>query len=189
MLHELRAYDLRPGAGPGYLALFLEAGIGAVTRHLPMAGYWLTDTGALNRLYHLWIYESLAERAAARLALGQDADWTEGFVPRGFPLILRQQNALMELVEGSPALAAAERERRAHHPNLGPGAAVFAATTQALTEGPARPDAPLVGRWRVISGAGPGRLVTLWSGADPLASAPGALRHEVLRPLSCSPLR
>ena len=32
MIHELRAYDLKPGSGPDYLAMFVRQGMGAVTR-------------------------------------------------------------------------------------------------------------------------------------------------------------
>ncbi|WP_434287759.1 NIPSNAP family protein [Celeribacter sp. SCSIO 80788] len=188
MIHELRAYDLKPGTGPAYLALFMRQGMGAVTRHLPMAGYWLTDTGALNRLYHLWIYESLEERAAARVGLGADRDWTEGFVPEGFPMIVTQRNMLMERLEGGAMLDAAEVGRKTHHPNA-PEVPVFAEGMQSLTFGAdAACDQPLVGRWRVISGETLGEIVTLWGG-DPMASAKGATRHEILRPISVSPLR
>lgn len=188
MIHELRAYDLKPGAGPAYLSLFLRQGIGAVTRHLPLAGYWLTDTGALNRLYHLWIYENLQERAAARIALAADRDWVEGFVPHGFPMIVTQRNMLMERLEGGPMLAAAETTRKTHRPDM-PDAPVFAEGLQSLTfGGGVCSEQPVVGRWRVLSGEAVEDIVTLWGG-DPMTSARGSARHEILRPLSVSPLR
>jgi len=189
MIYELRAYDLKPGAGPAYLDLFVHVGIEAVTRHLPLAGYWLTDSGALNRLYHLWIYESLDERLAARAGLAADRPWNEDFVPKGFPYIVTQQNMLMERIEGSAALDAAEAGRKTNHANLGAGAPIFAPEMQSLTTGRPASSAPLVARWRVISGVAPGQEIALWGGADPFASAPGAERHEILRPISCSPLR
>ena len=75
MIFELRAYDLIPGKAPDYIDLFRKDGVQYVTRHLPMGGYWLTDSGMLNRLYHLWIYESLEERMECRAGLATDADW------------------------------------------------------------------------------------------------------------------
>lgn len=192
MIHELRAYDLKPGSGPDYLALFMQRGMGAVTRHLPMAGYWLTDSGALNRLYHLWIYADLAERAAARALLAADRDWNEGFVPRGFPLILRQQNVLMQLVEGSDAIAGAEAGRRRQHPDLPSDRPIFAETLQCLTAGRAgaavRGGGSLIARWQVISGEAPGTEMALWQGGG-LDVAARFDRHELLRPISCSPLQ
>ena len=191
MIHELRAYDLKPGSGPDYLAMFVRQGMGAVTRHLPMAGYWLTDSGALNRLYHLWIYRDLEERTAARAGLARDRDWNDDFVPRAFPLIVRQRNVLMSLTAGSDAMARAQAERRAHHPNLGADTPIFAAGLQCLTERDAAGNedgASLIARWRAISGDEPGRVLSLWQG-DGLGLAERFRRHELLRPIAASPLR
>lgn len=192
MIFELRAYDLVPGTGPKYLGLFRRDGVQYVTRHLPMGGYWLTDSGALNRLYHLWIYADLDERLACRAGLAGDADWNGRFVPQGFPLIVAQRNMLMSLEEGSGALTAAVAGRKTVHPGQGADTPMFADPYLSLTQGMALSDqAELLGRWRVISGEEPGAVVTLYRHAsdDPMATAAGADRHELLRSLSCSPLR
>lgn len=206
MIFELRSYDLIPGRAPDYLDLFRREGVALVTRHLPLAGFWLTDSGVLNRLYHLWIYRDLAERDTCRAALGADRDWTEGFVPRGFPLILRQENRLMRLVSGSPALDRVTASRRDQKPAQAATDPMFAPGRMALEFGGAG-DAGAgdrVGHWRVLTGAGPGRGVALWrfGTADPLAADPPdpgpecdpdraavADRQELLRALSLSPLR
>ncbi|MGO4852393.1 NIPSNAP family protein [Phaeovulum sp. W22_SRMD_FR3] len=188
MIYELRVYDLRPGTGPEYLTLLRRRGMRALTTHLPMAGYWLTDTGALNRLYHLWIYESLAERAEARLGFAANREWVEDFVPVAFPLIVAQRNMLMARLGGSAMLEAAEagRKTRLANDTAGP---LFAPGLLSLTFGAgAHSDQPCIGRWQVLSGEMPGDIVALWGG-DPLATAQGARRHEILRPLAQSPLR
>lgn len=191
MIYELRAYDLMPGQGPAYLDMFCRDGVQYVTRHLPMAGYWLTDSGALNRLYHLWVYESLSERLACRAGLAGDADWNGGFVPKGFPLIVAQANRLMALEEGSDALSAVVAARRQTHPAHGVGVPLFAEGYLSLTLGTARAEAETLGRWRVTSGEDPGQVVTLYrhGAGDPMVAAAGAQRHELLRAVSCSPLR
>lgn len=192
MIFELRCYDLVPGKAPEYLELFRREGVQYVTRHLPMGGYWLSDSGMLNRLYHLWIYASLAERLACRASLADDAEWSRGFVPRGFPLIKTQRNMLMELLEGSASLAEVVAARRDVHDGQGEDDPVFAPDYLSLTLGDARAGgADLLGRWRVLSGEAPGAVVTLYrhGGCDPFMTAPGTRRHELLRALSCSPLR
>lgn len=192
MIYELRAYDLVPGKGPQYLDLFRREGVQYVTRHLPMAGYWLTDSGMLNRLYHLWIYESLDERLECRAGLMQDKEWNEGFVPRSFPLIVAQRNMLMALDEGSPTLDEVIATRKTTHPGQGDADPMFTPEYLSLTYGTARSDrAEMLGRWTVASGEDPGATVTLYrhAGSDPMAPADGAERHELLRALSCSPLR
>lgn len=191
MLFELRAYDLVPGKGPEYVDLFSRDGVQYVTRHLPMAGYWLTDSGALNRLYHLWVYESLDERLACRAGLAADGEWNGRFVPKGFPLILSQRNMIMELLEASPVLEHVTRDRKRDHAAIASGAPIFADSYQSLVFGMRDSGDNLVGRWRVISGENPGAIVQLHSHAasDPLATGTGSDRHELLRPLSLSPLR
>lgn len=191
MIHELRAYDLVPGKGPAYLELFRKAGVQYVTRHLPMGGYWMTDSGSLNRIYHLWIYESLDERLACRAGLAGDADWNEGFVPRGFPLIVAQENSLMTLVSGSAALENVIASRRQVHAGQDASDPMFTPHYLSLTEGEALTGtAELLGRWQVVSGVAPGRTVTLYrhEADDPMVTAAGAERHELLRSLSLSPL-
>ncbi|MYM56408.1 NIPSNAP family protein [Thalassovita mangrovi] len=192
MLYELRVYDLVPGKGPDYLDLFRRNGVQYVTRHLPMAGYWLTDSGALNRLYHLWIYESLEERLDCRAGLAADRDWNEVFVPAGFPLIVAQENMIMALREGSDLLDQVVAARKTVHPGQAADTPMFAAQYMSLTFGTARAaGAELAGRWQVVSGAAPGQTVSLYRHErdDAMATAAGAERHELLRPLSCSPLR
>ncbi|APZ50518.1 NIPSNAP family protein [Salipiger abyssi] len=192
MFYELRVYDLVAGRGPEYLELFRTVGVPHVTRHLPMAGYWLTDTGALNRIYHMWIYASLEERAAARVGLGTDRDWTEGFVPKGFPLILKQENMLMRCEDSSPLLDRVTAERREPHAAQTPEDPMFGPRLLSLMVDGRATGGERLGRWTVISGSTPGAEMSLFAHEaweDPFATAPGAARHELLRPLSLSPLR
>ena len=192
MLHELRIYDLRPGAVPVYADLFRFRGLPHVTRHLPMAGYWATDSGALNRVYHLWVYADLAERDACRAGLAADAEWMQGFVPEGFPLILQQQNLILQLEAGSPALDHAVAARKTPRPAAPPATPLFAPGRMTLVDGPGgMADGTRIALWRVVSGDGPGRRLSLHAHGegDPFVTAEGAARHEVLRAFSFSPLR
>ena len=61
MLFELRTYDLKPGKAPAYLEFFRTFGVRLVTRHLPMGGYWMVESGRLNRIEHLWITQLLPQ--------------------------------------------------------------------------------------------------------------------------------
>ena len=90
MILELRTYDFAPGDALRHLDIFAPEGLPLITRHLPLAGYWLSEVGALNRLRHMWVYSSLDERTAKRATLMADTEWTEGFLPRGMALIRRQ---------------------------------------------------------------------------------------------------
>lgn len=184
MIFEWRSYDLRVGKAPEYLARFSREGVQHATRHLPMGGYWLAESGALNRIHHLWIYDSLAERDACRAGLAQETGWVQGFVPRGFPLIERQENRLMRLERGSDVLAAVMAARRQAHPALAEGAPLFAPGFQSLTFGAAPAKALAV--WRVTQGENPGEILALSPGTPPAPE--GARAHQLMRALSISPL-
>lgn len=191
MFFELRTYDLKPGKAPAYLAFFRTVGVGLVTRHLPMAGYWMAETGRLNRIEHLWVYDSFEERDACRAALATDRDWTEGFVPRAFVDVVAQQNRIMALVASSPGFDAVTARRRQAHPNQSPDVAMFAPHLQALAiAGDARELPGTIARFRTLSGDRPGSHVSLCAGPDAtlLQATDGLICHELLRPLSLSPL-
>ncbi|WP_164736680.1 NIPSNAP family protein [Pararhodobacter zhoushanensis] len=184
MIFEWRSYDLSVGKALDYLALFSREGVQHATRHLPLGGYWLAESGPLNRIHHLWIYGSLAERDTCRAGLAGEAGWTQGFMPRGFPLIERQENRLMRLQRGSAALESVVGARRAPHAALEPGAALFAPGFMTLTFGAAPDEALAV--WSVEHGDTPGALVALSRGTP--AAPSGATAHHLLRSLSVSPL-
>lgn len=184
MLYELRTYALTPGRAVAYLDFFRDRGLAVVTRHLPLGGYWLVESGRLNHLHHLWIYADMAERDVARAALAADRDWTEGFVPHAFGWIERQENRLMRLVGGSGTLDRVVAARRQEHVPRADGTPLFGPGLSALVFA----DAPMqatVASWEVISGLLRPAHVGL---TDASAQCPGAERHELLRRLAFSPL-
>jgi hypothetical protein len=194
MIFEWRTYHFPPARATAYLAAFKSEGLPLVTRHLPLLGYWLTESGRLNVLHHLWVYADLDDRASCRAALAADAEWTSGFGPRAFPMIERQETLLLALVEGSTRLSDAVAAARGPHPALaasapllGPGWAVLE-----LTEAIAPGTAETIARWQVASGERPGSHVRLSRSDDAAGIAPTvepALRRELMRPAAFSPLQ
>lgn len=190
MFFELRTYDLKPGKAPVYLEFFRSFGLSRVTRHLPLMGYWMVESGRLNRIEHLWAYESFAERDDCRAGLVRDREWMEDFVPRAFVDVVAQANRFLALDTGSPAFDAAVAARTANHGDQPPGSAMFAPGLMALTCGAPTPG-DLVAAFTVLSGEMPGARVALSSGPFEALTAgtAGADSHEILRPLSLSPLK
>lgn len=194
MLHEWRTYDLMPGRAMEYLELFRTFGVDRATRFLPLGGYWLTESGGLNRIHHLWIYSDFAERTRCRAAFAGDEGWTKTFVPAAFPLIVRQRNLFLASVRESPALAARIKSRLEPVPVQDRALPALAASVMVLSGGSGTPpvgDDDSIGLWRVLSGGKPGDWLMLERGSpetqatDPAANAAWA---EVIRPLSLSPL-
>lgn len=104
MIHELRIYTLHVGKVPEYVKLFEEKGLHVITRHLPLIGWWTSDTGELNRVFHMWRYVDMVDRAMRRKRLYEDEEWTKGFVPLAFPMIDRQESHLLSPTTFSPLI-------------------------------------------------------------------------------------
>lgn len=195
MLFEWRTYGFAPGRATAYLEAFHHEGLPLVTRHLPMLGYWLTECGRLNVLHHLWVYSDLDDRSACRARLAADAEWTEGFGPRAFPMIERQESLFLALVEGSPRLSDAVAAARTPHaavapdaPTLGPGWAMLELTGP---DGGVPFAGESVADWQVVAGEEAGSRLRLYRGGRPDAIVPDgrpARRRELLRPTGFSPL-
>jgi len=92
-------------------------GLPLIARHLPLAGYWLTEIGPLNRLRHLWVYSDLDERSSKRAVFMADKEWTEDFLPRGMALILRQATQLIEPKEMSASFKNVVNSAKPHGPH------------------------------------------------------------------------
>lgn len=192
MFFELRTYDLKPGKAPVYLEFFRTFGVGLVTRHLPMGGYWMAESGTLNRIEHLWIYESFDERDACRASLVKDRAWMEDFIPKAFQDVISQQNRIMRLVQSSEAFDTVIAHRRDPHANQAATTPMFATGLHGLsyTHDP-EGHGDTLAQFRVASGQAPGTYVTLSRGSldDLLTGTENASGHALLRPLTLSPLR
>lgn len=96
MIHELRTYTFHPGKLPGYLKIAED--IGRPIRGNDYGvnlGYWTTEFGQLNQIWHLWEYEDLNAREALRAKLSQNKDWTGQYVDKIRELIQRQDIRIM----------------------------------------------------------------------------------------------
>lgn len=192
MFFELRTYDLKPGKAPVYLEFFRTFGVSRVTQHLPMMGYWMVESGRLNRIEHLWAYESFEERDACRAGLVKNAEWMDDFVPKAFVDIVAQENRIMALDKSSEAFDLAIANRTSQYADQTPDDPMFSSDLQGLSLGSDLSGAgALVAGFTVLSGPEPGARVTLSSGAfETLCNPqPGIRSHEILRPLTLSPLK
>lgn len=95
MLYESRSYTLHPGKLPEYLSLFTadNAVVDLLRPHL--RGFWFTEGGRLNRVHHLWQYESRAARAEARGALARRPEMG-AFFGKVTPLLQAQESWMLQ---------------------------------------------------------------------------------------------
>ena len=94
-LVELRTYTLHPGGFAKWMELTEEA---AELRNASLPAFRAMFTcesgGVLNRVTHLYVYSSWAERVAARSALLDNAAWTN-YVTSVRPFVQTQESELL----------------------------------------------------------------------------------------------
>src|SRR5258708_12803733 len=73
VLIDHRYYRIKPGMVPAHLELYEQAGFKAQSRHLgqPFA-YLFTESGEVNTLVHMWLYDDVADRARMPAAIPPD---------------------------------------------------------------------------------------------------------------------
>lgn len=76
MLVDARTYTIKPGCTAAQLEIYEKYGFPIQLRHMgaPLC-YLQAESGALNTLLHLWVYDSAADREQKRSAMHKDPDW------------------------------------------------------------------------------------------------------------------
>jgi hypothetical protein len=77
MIFEMRTYELKVGVMQQYLKQFGDVGLPIVSRYCRLVGYWIVESGRLNRVIHVWAFDSLEHRRSAREQWWQDREWIE----------------------------------------------------------------------------------------------------------------
>ena len=66
MIYEMRTYQLKVGTVRQYVKQFEEKGLPIVSRYCTLVGYWMVESGLLNRVVHVWSFKDLEDRRLAR---------------------------------------------------------------------------------------------------------------------------
>lgn len=125
MLHELRCYTTLPGMA-GELVKANEE-IGRKVRgdnYGVLEGYWVSEIGPLNQVWHLWRYDSFEERERLRKEMGELTAWKKDYLPRIRPHIVNQETRFLSPIRerNKPKGSGYFYELRTYR--LQPGAAV-----------------------------------------------------------------
>jgi hypothetical protein len=97
VLIDHRYYRIKPGMVPAHLDLYEQTGFKAQSRHLgqPFA-YLFTESGEVNTLVHMWLYDDVADRARKRAAMAADPEWQNYLrLNNEAGYVVSQQNNLM----------------------------------------------------------------------------------------------
>lgn len=106
MLLDVRTYKIKPGCMGPHLALYERLGYPVQVRHLgePLC-YANTESGEMNSLVHIWVYESAADREQKRARMMQDPDWKAYLAESAKAgYLLEQKTNLMTPVSFAPPI-------------------------------------------------------------------------------------
>lgn len=102
MLVEQRMYTLYPGKIPEYMDLYQSEGLEIQETVLEgLIGYFSSEVGPLNRVVHMWGFDSFEDRQRRRSELDAVDEW-HGFLKRLRPLMMQQENMLLVPASFSP---------------------------------------------------------------------------------------
>jgi hypothetical protein len=102
MIYEMRTYQLKVGAVQTYVKQFQEKGLPIVSKYCTLVGYWVVESGSLNRVVHIWSFKDMEDRRRSREKWWQDTGWTEGYLPLALPLVLSQESTILTATAFSP---------------------------------------------------------------------------------------
>lgn len=104
MIYELRTYTFAQNKLPEYLKLAENVGRPVRGNNYGVNhGYWVAEFGLLNQVWHLWSYESHAQRDELRIALGKNERWQKEYVPNIRPMMVRQDIRFLNCVNAPTA--------------------------------------------------------------------------------------
>jgi len=99
MIVEFRTYRLKPGSVPTAEERFGQA-LPARTKLSPLAAFWHTEVGPLNRIIHVWPYANFAERTRIRA----EATKLDGWPPNIREFVEEQESEVFIPAPFSPKL-------------------------------------------------------------------------------------
>jgi hypothetical protein len=104
VLVDVRTYTTRPGCTAAWLEIYEKLGFPVQQRHIgqPLC-YLQAESGDLNTLVHLWVYESAADREQKRAAMAKDPDWKKFLdASRDSGYLMSQRTSLMVPTKFAP---------------------------------------------------------------------------------------
>ena len=102
MIVEMRSYVLHPGKLGEFMRLMTHEGIGIEQPVLGrLLGFYTSEIGSINKVIHLWGYDSFEERQRRRAQLAAHPEWI-AFTPKVLPLIRDMHNELLNPASFSP---------------------------------------------------------------------------------------
>jgi len=102
MIIDERTYTCHPGKVKAFLEVYerLAKPIQWAILGDPI-GFFVTETGTLNQVVHLWKYDSMADREQRRARLAQAPNWGD-YLDAATPNLIRMENRILVPTAFSP---------------------------------------------------------------------------------------
>ena len=102
MIYEERIYTIVTGRMAEYTKNYEELGLPVQRKVLgTLVGFFNTEIGGLNKVVHIWGYDSLDERLEKREKLANHPDWPR-YLETNLKLIVEQENRVLIPASFSP---------------------------------------------------------------------------------------
>jgi len=102
MIVDVRCYTIVPRKMKTYLSIFEEYGLPVQQRAgLKLLGYFVHTVGSLNKITHIWEFDSLADMEVKRGLRDADPAWSD-YQTRTDGLVAAQENSLTTPAPFSP---------------------------------------------------------------------------------------
>lgn len=102
MIVDIRCYSIAPRKMKQYLETFEQYALPVQERNgLRLLGYFVHTSGTLNKVTHMWGYDSLADLEAKRAKRDADPGWAD-YMARSVGLVEAQENNLTTPAPFSP---------------------------------------------------------------------------------------
>ncbi len=102
MIYEERTYTIVTGRIDAYMKNYEELGLPVQLEVLgTLVGFFKTEIGGLNKVVHIWGYDSLDDRLEKRAILAAHPDWPR-YLEANLALIVAQENRVLIPASFSP---------------------------------------------------------------------------------------
>tara|TARA_B110000444_G_C18837260_1_gene596755 strand:+ start:2519 stop:2836 length:318 start_codon:yes stop_codon:yes gene_type:complete len=95
---ELRIYTVIPSAYPKLIELWASEGKYIIKKYMQCIGVWNTETGHLNKIFHLYSWRSHGEREKSRLNFYNDS-LAQEYVEKVKPLYQSQESIILKSID------------------------------------------------------------------------------------------
>jgi hypothetical protein len=102
MIVEERIYTAQSGRAKEWVDFYGEHGLPIQQRLLgKLIGFFTSEIGELNKIVHLWAYDSLAHREQCRADLMKDPAW-QAYLKDAPKVLIAQENRILVPTAFSP---------------------------------------------------------------------------------------